>query len=386
MIKKRVAVYRSDLLPISETFIRDQVSALIEWEPVLVGRRELKDGLKTPNLQRCVVQESGNRWIRTIRYWLWRPEPCLVRHLRKLGVNLVHAHFGTDATDIWPSIKAAGLPLLVTLHGYDINTYHWWWKRGHGGLRRRVYPHRLLKMAQDSSVRFIAVSNAIKQRAIEYGIPPEKITVCYVGVDTERFKPGGLPLALRPKRILFIGRMVENKAPLQMIRTYAEVCKSVPDAELVMIGEGPLLAKAKNLANELGISIDFLGARDSDTVLEHLNEARVLCLPSITLSNGASEAFGLVLLEAQACGIPVISSAKGGAYEGLLDGETGYRFAEGKIDECTKHILSILTSEENLYQKSNKARSFVEKNFDTNHLIKNLERVYSIHFENSHGK
>src|SRR5690606_12677303 len=133
--------------------------------------------------------------------------------LNRLQADLVHAHFGIDATDIWPSVKKAGLPMLVTLHGYDINIDREWWEDGHEGLRRRVYPQRLLTMAKDPKVHFIAVSQAIKKRAIEFGITPEKITVSYIGVDTDRFKPAGLPLSERKRRVLFVGRMVEKKAP-----------------------------------------------------------------------------------------------------------------------------------------------------------------------------
>ena len=183
-MRRKVAIYRADLLPISETFIRDQASALIEWQPTLIGRREVPGGLVTSKIQRVIIPEAGSRLMRTWCYWTWQPDPNLVHYLREQNFSLVHAHFGTDATDIWPSAKAAGLPMLVTLHGFDINIHKWWWEKGNGGLRRRVYPRRLLKMAQEPSVRFIAVSKAIKQRAIEYGIPEEKITVSYIGVDT----------------------------------------------------------------------------------------------------------------------------------------------------------------------------------------------------------
>lgn len=372
---RKVAIYRSDLLPISETFIRDQASALTDWQPTLIGRREVPEGLATPKVERVIIPEAGIRPLRTLRYWAWRPEPHLVRYLREQKFSLVHAHFGTDATDIWPSVRAAGLPMLVTLHGADINIHRWWWEQGRDGLRRRVYPRRLLKMAQEPSVRFIAVSNAIKQRAIEYGIPADKITVSYIGVDTERFKPGGLPLAQRKKRILFIGRMVENKGPLLMIRAYAEVRNQVPDAELVMIGTGPLLEAAQQLAQELAMPVKFLGARSSDEVLEQLHQARVLCLPSFTVANGSSEAFGLVLLEAQACGVPVVSSAKGGAYEGLIDQETGYRFPEGDYFACANHIAAAIGL--NTSKTVGQARDFVEKNFNIKTQAKELEEIYA---------
>ena len=66
---RKVAIYRSDLLPISETFIRDQASALTDWQPTLIGRREVPKGLATPKVERVIIPEASIRPLRTLRYW-----------------------------------------------------------------------------------------------------------------------------------------------------------------------------------------------------------------------------------------------------------------------------------------------------------------------------
>ena len=376
--KKRVAVLRSQLLPISETFIRDQVSALKSWTPILIGRENVEGGLATPGIQRVIVPESGGRLIRTLRFWMGRPDPALVGQLKQLNCTLAHVHFGIDATDFWPSIKAAGLPMVVTLHGADINIYRWWWELGHSGLRRRIYPRRLLAMARDPAVSFIAVSEAIKLRAIEYGIPQEKITVSYIGVDTDRFQPGNTPIEERAKRILFVGRMVEKKAPLLLIRAFADVKKQFPEAELVMIGTGPLLNEAKQLARDLQLQIEFLGAKNSSSVKSELDKVQLLCLPSVTAANGDAEGFGIVLLEAQSCGIPVISSALGGSEEGILDGVTGHKFPENSAQELTSLILKTLGNIEKLRFMSNASTTHMRKNFKISDKAKHLESIFQL--------
>lgn len=378
---KKVIIFRNDLLPRSETFIKEQARFLGAWKPVLVGYAQVKDGLDLGELEAKIVPGAGagtmGRYSLRLHQLLGRPHPATIATLRSIGADLVHAHFGTDATDIWPSVKKTGVPMLVTLHGYDINIHREWWEAGHGGIHRRAYPRRLLQMARDPAVHFVAVSQAIKCRAIEFGIREDKISVCYIGVDTDQFKPGGLPISQRRDRLLFVGRMVEKKAPLQLIRAFSEVRKQVPDAELVMIGDGPLLIDAKKLARELAIPVELMGAQNSNIVYAQMHLARALCLPSVTAENGDAEGFGLVLLEAQASGVPVVSSAKGGAYEGILDGKTGFSFPEHCMMECAKHLTTLLSNTKLLSTASHLARQFMEDQFSIKLLAKELETIYS---------
>lgn len=376
LLMKRVAIFRSDLLRISETFIYEQARALTAWEPLLLGLREVKGGLDTPNVQRVIVNSGFFRFLNPLRFLFGSPLPSLVRAIKELDVELVHVHFGTDATDIWPSVKLTGLPMVVTLHGYDINIFREWWETGKGGMRRRTYPRRLLQMAEDPSVAFIAVSEAIRRRAIEYGIAPAKVKVVYIGVDTERFKPSGCPVELRAKRVLFVGRMVPKKAPVLLVEAFVSVHKKVPDAELVMIGDGPLRQRTELVAKELGVPVRFLGARNADEIRTELGESRVLCLPSITVDNGDAEGFGLVILEAQACGVPVVSSALGGAEEGLLDGETGFHFSESCVEDLARHLVSLLKDDDMARSYSVRGRDFAVKKFDIRRTVDRVQEVY----------
>lgn len=377
---RKVAVFRHDLLPVSETFIRAQVKSLRNWQAVLVGRRLVGEGLRLDGIPIRIIPGADStygQWLERLEFWLKRPIQRLVRTFESLDVGLVHAHFGTDATDIWPSVKAAGLPMLVTLHGYDINIHKRSWESGYGGLRRRVYPGRLLWMARDPSVSFIAASNALKLRAVEAGIPREKIRVAYIGVDTRRFTPGKTPLARRRPRILFVGRMVESKGPLLLIRAFATVRKFVPNAELAMVGAGPLLEACKREATRLGLPVSFSGPATSDEVLAHIREAKVLCLPSIPLPDGASEGLGQVLLEAQSCGVPVVGSNIGGIPEAIHPGVTGQIFPPGDeaaLAECLK--LALCSPEHRLVEIAAECRNWMQSQFDLSSMTSRLEELY----------
>lgn len=383
---RRVGIYRNDLLPWSETFIFDQTKALRGWQPILVGQRKVPGGLPLDELSITLLSESAARPRLLTRlasrmgrsfglpYW-----PHVMK-LRAIDLDLIHAHFGTDATDIWPIAHALRLPMLVTLHGYDINTSRAFWESGKGGAHRIHYPQKLLRMASDPKVGFMAVSEAMRRSAIAYGIPPEKIVVSYIGVDIEHFKPTSRPLVERKPRILFVGRFVEQKGPLLMIRAFAQVATRMPDSELMMLGDGPLLGAARNLASELGVDVIFSGAVAHNQVVEHMQNARLLCFPS-----AGEEGLGMVLLEAQACGLPVVSTARGGALEAYIDGETGISCPNNNCDQLAHALECCLADEKLLQRMSNAASAFVISRFNLLERTHFLEGLYEQH-RSRHGQ
>ena len=377
---KRVIVFASQLLPSSETFIREQVRAMQQWQPILVGERRAMNGLSLDGVDfrlLCPPEEGRfRRWAYVLCRLLHLPHPPSVRRLQALNASLIHAHFGTAAVDIWPLARALRLPMLVSLHGFDINIYPEWWESGKGGWRRRRYPRQLLQLAQESKVDFIAVSEAIRKRAIEYGIPANKISVRYIGVDTGKFSLAGPAVSEREKRVLFVGRLVENKGVEYLIRAFVLVRKVIPNAELIIGGDGPQREQLTQLTESLNLPVRFLGALTTNEVKNQLGKARVFCLPSVTISNGASEGFGMVLLEAQASGLPVVTSAKGGAVEGIRDGETGYSFAEGDVQDLSEKLTALLTDDRLVDRFSWNAIVFVRRNFEIISLSRLLEKTY----------
>jgi glycosyltransferase involved in cell wall biosynthesis len=375
---KTVLVYRNELLPISETFIKEQILALKDWRAVLVGRRLLHQ-LTLDDLDVRVVDPQ--RTIADRLFWklgklVGTMPPAAARALRSEGARLVHAHFATDALDAWTIARALRLPLLVTLHGYDINTHREWWEAGNGGTRMQLYPRRLLRLAAQPQVRFLAVSEALRQRAIEFGIPANKIDVSYIGIDTSRFAPGGLPIAQRPSRVLFVGRLVEKKGCRYLIDAMAKVQREIPTAELVVVGDGPLRQELDTLASTSGVRATFRGALSSTEVKRELDGSRIFCLPSITASNGDAEGFGLVLLEAQASGVPVVTSALGGATEGIREGFTGFSFAEKDVEALARILTGLLKDDKIVVQMGERGPSYVATEFDLIRCTTRLERLY----------
>jgi glycosyltransferase involved in cell wall biosynthesis len=379
-VGQKVLVYRNTLLPLSETFIKEQVLSYHGWHGVLVGMRRLRDGLSLDKLDcLCLKSEHPNLMERGI-WKLWRrferAPPHIGVLLRQKRASLLHAHFGMDALEAWPLARSLNIPMVVTLHGYDININRSWWEAGHGGPGMLNYPMRLLILSKQRRVTFIAVSNAIRRRAISFGIPPDKIFVQYIGVNCNKFSPGGRPVGERERRVLFIGRLIEKKGCEYLIKAFVRVQEAVPDSCLVIVGDGELRASLQQLAKGLAIRATFRGAIASEDVRHEMHLAKVFCLPSILATNGDAEGLPIVLLEAQACGIPVVTSAIGGIDEAICDGITGYAIRERDVTTLAQRLIKLLKDDATASSMATAARKLVLDRFDITKCTAELESLY----------
>jgi glucosyltransferase len=145
---------------------------------------------------------------------------------------------------------------------------------------------------------------------------------------------------------------------------------------LVILGDGPLRDPLRGLAEELGVATEFIGAQPASRVVRELELARVLCLPSVTAHNGDAEGFGLVLLEAQASGVPVVTSALGGVSEGIREGITGFGFRERDVDSLAAHLTRLLINDALAHAFSLAGPPFVSEYFSLSHCTAALEALY----------
>jgi glycosyltransferase involved in cell wall biosynthesis len=228
-------------------------------------------------------------------------------------------------------------------------------------------------------VSFTAVSHALKAIAVEqYALPAEKIKVLHLGIDPDRFPPSVIPMVKRPLKVLFVGRMVEKKAPEVLVKALAEVRTQGVAAEATFIGDGPLLDKVKALAALLKVPARFLGVQGADVVRHELEDSRLFCLPSVRASSGDSEGLPMVLLEAQASGVPVVTSAVGGRDEGMLPGETGLSFPEGDEQALARAMLTLLPDTTTLQAMASRGPSYIRSHHNARTWCDHLQAHYSI--------
>ncbi|CAI6076817.1 glycosyltransferase [Cohnella sp. JJ-181] len=292
---------------------------------------------------------------------------------KQMNFRLVHAHFGPDGVMAAPIAKRLRIPLIVTFHGYDATVKDEYARKSYYTHRNYIRKRELLK--QDAAA-FIAVSDFIRGKLIAQGFPADKIIRHYIGVDTQLFKPSPDSRSSRDDIVLFVGRLVEVKGAAYLIEAMSEVQRHRPDAELVVIGDGPLRAELESMAARKLRKYRFLGTQPSDVVKSWMNRAKVFSVPSVPTPSGAEEAFGISFLEAAAMGLPAVSFRTGGIPEAVSDGETGLLADPRDWRGLASGIARLLGDEALWRRMSARSRERTCESFDLNEQTQELERIY----------
>jgi glycosyltransferase involved in cell wall biosynthesis len=364
-----VAILRHQLFLPSEVFITEQARALRKFAPLLVGR--VLGGKPTEGLA-FHVPAAGK--LGQLNYVLRRDPRLFLRELAKRRPVLIHAHFGVEAVYGMELAERLGVPLVTTFHGFDATLRPSQLLRS----RKPTWIHYLLKRAElkRRGALFIAVSGFISAQLQRLGFPTERTRLHYIGVDPAAFEPSSVAHA--SPVILHVARLVEKKGTVYLLEAFARIAASHPDAELAIIGAGPLRASLERRAAELRIAarVRWLGALPHAEVAQWLKRAAVFCLPSCTAANGDAEGLGLVLLEAAASGVPVVATRHGGIPEAVKDGDTGYLVAERDADELADALDTLLSSEALRWKMGDAARRFARSRFDLVRQTQVLEQLY----------
>ncbi len=196
---------------------------------------------------------------------------------------------------------------------------------------------------------FNVISESTAEDIAERGVPRDSISVIHCGINRQVYsRDTNVPKYERPT-ILYLGRIKKYKSIQHLIKAFALVKKEVPDARLMVVGNGDYLDKLKSLSRSLGLSADveFPGFVSLENKVERMRRAHVAVLPSL------KEGWGLTNIEANAVGTPVIAANVPGLKDSVQDGQTGFLYAYGDITELARKIVTILT-DDNLRAKLEK--------------------------------
>ncbi len=173
---------------------------------------------------------------------------------------------------------------------------------------------------------------------------------------------------------LAVGRFVEKKAPDVTLRAFAEVRQQVPDARLVMVGDGPLLASCRDLSTSLHIAdrVEFLGSQPHTVVEGLMRQARAFVQHSVRASNGDCEGTPVSILEAGASGLPVVSTRHGGIVDVVIERGTGILVDEHDVGGMAAGMLELARRPEFADELGTQARLHVRENFSVERGMKKL--------------
>jgi glycosyltransferase involved in cell wall biosynthesis len=232
--------------------------------------------------------------------------PFVFGNVARFRPDVVHAH--NYEASVWARFAGLWFPrVTVVVHVHSSRFVY-----RHG--RHRILTDRVLFRRADA---VIALDEAQKAFLLErIRLPARKLHLVPNGIDTDRFAPPA-GAARRPRSAVCVASLTDVKNHAGLLRAWAAVSRTLPDAHLTLVGDGPLRASLEEQARDLGLAgrVAFTGLLDD--VRPHLWAASVFVLPS------HSEALPLSLLEAMAAGCAPVASAVGGIPDVVVDDSTG---------------------------------------------------------------
>lgn len=286
-------------------------------------------------------------------------DQCRKGHLNDF--DIVHCHFG-PLGQLGAKLKTAGIirgKLSTVFHGYDITKY----VRKNGA---SIYEH-LFKTGD----LFLPISERWRTELIGLGCPEKKIHVHHMGVDTNKFsfhtrrtKNNGETL------LLSVARLVEKKGLEWAIEAVVRIHSDFPTIRYKIAGNGPQKQFLAELIEQHGAEkyIELLGWRSPVEICELMRQADVFVAPSVTASDDDQEGIPVVLMEAMAQGIPIVSTIHSGIPELVQDGKTGFLVPERDVSALAAALARIIETRSAWAIMGKTGREYVEKYFSADKL------------------
>jgi colanic acid/amylovoran biosynthesis glycosyltransferase len=367
-----IAHIKDHFLPRSETFIFTQIIVLRRYRSIVLNRhsRQNPDEFSVERHYSPIEQFGplGSVLERACLHLLGH-SPFLESIIRAENVQLLHAHFGQLGALFSPVARRRHLPLVTSFYGKDISVFaaNPAWKRRFEALWQHGW-------------YFTVLGPNMAERLRVLGCPGERVVVVPLAVDARQFafaerRP---PSRGEPVRILTVGRLVPKKGMDVLLYAMAMLKRTHP-IRLWIAGDGPQRIRLECLAAQLGLSemVVFLGWVKHSEIADCMAQAHLFTLASRTdPETEETEGTPAVLLEAQARGLPIVSTYHADIPSIVRDGEAGVLVPEGDVDALATALDELLHHPERWAALGRAGHAFVESQHGMHRVCARLEQIY----------
>ena len=352
---KTIAFFLNEPIKTNQRFIYNQIVNVTQYNTIVIGPFDHPVGSLFPLRNYFNLNKIAD----------------LGRFFKSLNVFAIHAHHGRHALYALPICQKYNIPLIVSIRGRD------------GSARPEIFNKHVKRYSTlvKEGALFLPVCEYLADGLLKLGFPKHKIHVLYGGIELDLFPfvERSLP-ASKEVRILSVGRLVEKKGFVQLIKAFKLIHSQYPLAKLDIIGSGEEEERLTSLIQSLDLenAVTLKGALHSEYVSEEMKKAHIFCLASHTSKSGDVEGIPNVLKEALAIGLPVVSTRHGGIPELIEHKKTGYLAQERSVLELAMGIKYFIEHPEVWSEYTNQGRKLIEEKFDINKQILEQQRLYSL--------
>jgi starch synthase len=322
----------------------------------------------------------------------------MFRHLLFVGSKATKIDFGALNYQIW-NLKKLTEDLDI-LHSADV-----WYPFTYQAIKTKIptivtewenIPFnaenltyaKMKTYSREHAAHFVAITEKAKKALVTEGVSPDRISVVPAGIDCQRFKPAARDAELIEQfgiqedtlNILFVGRLVPEKGIFDLLNAFSMLRQNFRNVLLMVVGSGP--PRTKRQINRLLLNlktvrarIKFLGGIKYSLMPKIYNSADIFCLPSVTTKSW-EEQFGYSLVEAMACGKPIVSTSTGSIPEVVKDGATGILVNPHDPHALKEALEELVLNERKRQTFGNNGRQWVLQKFEANKIAKQLAEIY----------
>jgi glycosyltransferase involved in cell wall biosynthesis len=350
MSKLRVAILTPNENAYSETFIHKHIEFL-PFEKIVIYGGDIPFKMRGEDdkfLPMSLWEKIRNK-IKPVAINF--REVRLKYFLTKYKIQVVLAEFVYTGANVLKVCEELNIPVVTTGLGYELSQVK--------TIER--YKEGYKRLAK-SDTTVIVVAKYMIEVLVGFGFQRNKVIYSPAGASPDFFE---INPDYNSKQIIAVGRFVSKKAPHLTIFAFHKVLAEIPDAKLIMAGDGLYVDLCEDLVRYMGIeqNVFFAGSINQEEQKKYLEGSRVFVQHSRISKDGDSEGTPVAIIEASSAGLPVISTLHAGIPDVIVDGQTGFLVKEGDVEKMAEYMISLLKDSGLAKKMGESGRENIRKNF-----------------------